>query len=130
MSLSYPHATQPVAPMPAAIRPAQRRTLRAMHHAVCEIVRQDGPDLSQRQLAVLMTLALSDGPHTVRGLAGALNVSKPAITRAMDRLTELGLAKRKEDPRDRRSPLLIIQPGGHLLLRKIDAALVEASVAP
>jgi len=42
-------------------------------------------------------------PHTVRGLAELLNVSKPAITRALDRLGEFGLARRKTDARDRRS---------------------------
>ena len=42
----------------------------------------------------------------MRGLAAELNVSKPAITRALDRLGELGLARRKVDPMDRRSVLV------------------------
>ena len=37
---------------------------------------------------------------------GLGSVSKPAITRSLDRLTELGLAKRGPDPRDRRSVLV------------------------
>jgi DNA-binding MarR family transcriptional regulator len=40
------------------------------------------------------------------GLAARLEVSKPAITRSLDRLAELGLAKRAPDPRDRRSVLV------------------------
>ena len=43
--------------------------------------------------------------QTVRGLAAKLNVSKPAITRALDRLAELDLVRRKTDPLYRRSVL-------------------------
>ncbi len=71
--------------------------------AILESVRRDSPDLSARQMAVLMTVYLSPPPHTVRGLAEQLNVSKPAITRALDRLSELGMVKRKPDDNDRRS---------------------------
>jgi predicted transcriptional regulator len=37
---------------------------------------------------------LDEGPHTVRGLAATLEISKPAITRSLDRLVELNLARR------------------------------------
>ena len=43
-------------------------------------VRRDAPDLSARQMAVLLTVYMTAQPHTVRGLAEVLNVSKPAIT--------------------------------------------------
>ena len=69
-------------------------------------VRRDGPDLSARQFGVFLITYIEEGPHTVRGLAARLSVSKPAITRSLDRLTELGLAKRGPDPRDRRSVLV------------------------
>ena len=50
------------------------------------MVRGDNPDLTARQLGVLITCYTQDGQHTVRGLAEEFNVSKPAITRALDRL--------------------------------------------
>ncbi len=74
--------------------------------ALLDSVRRDGPDLSARQMAVLLTVYLTDPPHTVRGLADQLNVSKPAITRALDRLGGLGFARRKTDDNDRRSVLV------------------------
>ena len=74
-----------------------------LRDTVVTLVRRDGPDLSSRQLGVFLTVYLGPGPHTVRGLAQALNVSKPAITRALDRLGELDLARRKLDMMDRRS---------------------------
>jgi DNA-binding MarR family transcriptional regulator len=74
--------------------------------AISESVRRDGPDLSARQMAILMTIYLGDPPHTVRALSETLNIAKPAVTRALDRLSELGLVRRKPDENDRRSVLL------------------------
>ena len=39
----------------------------------------------------------------MRGLAERLDVAKPAVTRAIDRLEAFDLARRAPDPRDRRS---------------------------
>jgi DNA-binding MarR family transcriptional regulator len=80
--------------------------LEILRDTIIGTVRRDGPDLSARQLGILLISYVEDGPHTVRGLAARLEVSKPAITRSLDRLTELGLAKRAPDPRDRRSVLV------------------------
>jgi len=74
-----------------------------LRHTIVDLVRGDGPDLSARQFAVFLVCYLEKGPHTVRGLAADLNVSRPVITRALDRLGTLGLAKRAQDPRDHRS---------------------------
>ena len=66
--------------------------------AIVELVRRDGPDLSARQLGVFLTCYLETEAQTVRGLAAKLGVSKPAITRALDRLSEFDLVRRKTDP--------------------------------
>jgi DNA-binding MarR family transcriptional regulator len=73
---------------------------------VLATVRQDGPDLTQRQMAVLLTVYLNNPPHTVRGLAEILGASKPAITRALDTLGQKGLLKRKRDETDKRNVLV------------------------
>lgn len=110
-------------PVPRMLVPSP--ALQSLRHAVTDMVRSDGPDLSQRQLAVLMTVGLTPAPHTVRGLAEKLNVSKPAITRAVDRLEELQLVSRKTEPQDRRSVLMTARPDGLRLLAEIDRALRE-----
>ncbi|MGE0044632.1 MAG: MarR family transcriptional regulator [Hyphomonadaceae bacterium] len=69
-------------------------------------VRGDEPDLTARQLAVLMTVHLGAPPHTVRGLAAALKVGKPAITRALDTLSRYELVTRRRDPEDGRNVLV------------------------
>lgn len=69
-----------------------------------EFVRQgeDASDLSARQTAVLLHIYLSQPPHTIKGLASQLNIAKPAITRAVDKLSALGFVKRQTDEKDRR----------------------------
>jgi DNA-binding MarR family transcriptional regulator len=97
-----------------------------LRDTIVALVRRDGPDLSARQLAVFLTVYLQDDPHTVRGLAAELNVSKPAITRALDRLGELDLARRKVDPADRRSVLVQRTLKGSAFLRDLRAIMADA----
>lgn len=98
-----------------------------LRETVVALVRRDGPDLSARQLGVFLTCYLQDGAHTVRGLAAELDVSKPAITRALDRLGELDLARRKVDPADRRSVIVQRTLKGAAFLRDLRAVMSEAS---
>jgi len=69
---------------------------------------------------------LNEGGHTVRGLAQDLNVSKPAITRALDRLTELDFVRRKVDPADRRSVLVQRTVKGAAFLRETRHIMTDA----
>jgi DNA-binding MarR family transcriptional regulator len=96
--------------------------------AMVASVRRDAPDLSARQMAVLLTVYMTGPPHTVRGLAEVLNVSKPAITRAIDRLGEFGLARRKTDPRDRRSVIVQRTVKGSVYLAEFAEIINEATV--
>jgi DNA-binding MarR family transcriptional regulator len=98
-----------------------------LRDTIVALVRRDGPDLTARQLGVFLTSYLHEGPHTVRGLAADLNVSKPAITRALDRLGELDLARRKVDPMDRRSILVQRTLKGTAFLRDLRSVMAEAS---
>lgn len=102
--------------------------LNIWRRALLATVRQDGPDLSARQFALLLTVYLTPAPHTVRGLAETLNVSKPAITRALDRLASLGYVRRKTDEADRRNVLVQRTVKGSVYLREF-ADLVIASAA-
>lgn len=66
-------------------------------------VRSGQPDLTNRQMALMMLVYLTPGPHTVRGLANVLGVSKPVITRALNTLGSLGYLRRVRDEADRRN---------------------------
>jgi DNA-binding MarR family transcriptional regulator len=87
-------------------------------------VRSDAPDLTARQLAVLMTVRLQPAPHTVRGLASALNVGKPAITRALDTLSRLGFVQRRRDPKDGRNVFVERTEKGDAFLEQLGATIV------
>ena len=102
------------------------QSLHLWQKAIVASVRNDGPDLSARQMALLLTVYLIQQPHTVRGLAASLNVSKPAITRALDRLSELGMIKRKTDETDRRSVLVQRTVKGSVFLREFGEMVVRA----
>ena len=69
-----------------------------LRQTIVALVRRAGPDLSARQLGVFLTCDEKDEAQTVRGLAADLKVSKPAITRALDRLGEFDLVHRKTAP--------------------------------
>ena len=71
--------------------------------AIVNSVRLEAPDLSARQMAILLTVYTTPPPHTVRGLATGLKISKPAVTRALDRLGTLGYIRRSPEDTDKRS---------------------------
>jgi DNA-binding MarR family transcriptional regulator len=90
-------------------------------------VRRDAPDLSAQQMALLLTVYLTPPPHTVRGMAEILNISKPAITRAIDRLIKLELVWRREDKNDRRSVLIHRTVRGSVFLNEIGEIISEVA---
>jgi DNA-binding MarR family transcriptional regulator len=89
-------------------------------------VRNDSPDLTARQLAVLLTVYVTPGPHTVRGLAAGLNVTKPAITRALDRLGQLDMIKRQRDEENKRSVLVQRTVAGSGYLQTLSAQIQKS----
>lgn len=107
----------------------QNQALDLWRIALVNGVRADAPDLSARQMAVLLTVYLTPPPHTVRGLAQTLNISKPAITRALDRLGELGMLKRKVDDADRRSVLVQRTVKGSVFLSDFAVLVIDAAGA-
>ncbi len=75
--------------------------------ALIAYVRSGEPDLTNRQMALLMLVYLTPGPHTVRGLARLLGVSKPVVTRALNTLGSLGYLRRERDQDDRRNVFVV-----------------------
>jgi DNA-binding MarR family transcriptional regulator len=97
-----------------------------LRDTIVPLVRRDGVDLSARQLGVFLTCYLGEGPHTVRGLAHELNVSKPAITRALDQLVEGGYIHHERSEADRRSVLVRLTAKGAAFLREIRHIMTDA----
>ena len=90
-------------------------------------LRRDHPDLTARQFALLLNVYLTPPPHTVRGLARDLAMSKPAVTRALDRLGRHDFVRRKRDEADRRSVLVQRTVKGSVFLREFGDLAAEAA---
>src|SRR2546427_2973029 len=108
--------------MGVEMRPAQ--ALRLLHDFAHALVTGNEPDLSARQLAVLLTIYLDPPPHTVRGLAAKLGVTKPVITRALDSMGKLGLVSRRRDETDRRNVVIQRTVKGALAVERLADLLV------
>lgn len=93
--------------------------LRILYGLNLDLVVSREVDLSSRQLAILLTVYLEQPPHTVRGLAQRLNVTKPVITRALDSMGELDLVARRRDPADRRNVIVQRTVKGSLYLQRL-----------
>jgi DNA-binding MarR family transcriptional regulator len=95
-----------------------------------QALRDDHPDLTARQMALLLHVYLTPPPHTVRGLAVGLNMSKPAVSRALDRLGRLEFVRRKRDEADKRNVLVQRTVKGSVYLREFGdmAARIAAEI--
>jgi DNA-binding MarR family transcriptional regulator len=107
------------------LRPMQG--LRLWHDVTMDLVRDGEQDLSARQTAILLTIYLETPPHTVRGLARKLGVTKPAITRALDTMGKLELVTRRRDETDRRNVIIQRTVKGALFVERLgDLVLARA----
>ena len=103
--------------------------LSAWMRTLIHYVRSGEPDLTNRQMALLMLIYLTPGPHTVRGIAAALGVSKPVVTRALNTLGSLGYLRRERDQDDRRNIFVVRTKDGTQFLESFKRYL-RASDGP
>ncbi|MEQ9314253.1 MAG: MarR family transcriptional regulator [Henriciella sp.] len=104
----------------------ERKSLDLWRRAVTSYVRTSDGDMSARQQAIFMTVALQPGPHTVRGLAAEMNLAKPAVTRAIDALEKLGYVRRRKDENDLRSIFIERTVEGMAWLRSFSDLIIAA----
>ena len=109
--------------MTIVMRPSQ--SLRLWQQVTLSEVRDDAPDLTMRQAAILLTIYLDPPPHTVRALAARLNVTKPVITRALDTMGALKLVSRHRDELDRRNVLVKRTLEGALYVERLGDVIID-----
>jgi len=115
--------------MAVNLRPSQ--ALRLWQSVALSEVNAGMPDLSHRQLAILLTVYLEPPPHTVRGRSAALGVTKPVVTRALDTMGALKLVSRHRDEEDRRNILVKRTIEGALFLERFgDVIIARAKELP
>jgi DNA-binding MarR family transcriptional regulator len=108
--------------MAVELRPSQ--ALKLLQDFTFTLVTDGEPDLSARQLAILLAIYLEPPPHTVRGLAARLKVTKPVITRALDSMGKRGLVARRRDEADRRNVVIQRTPKGALAVERFGDLLI------
>jgi DNA-binding MarR family transcriptional regulator len=109
--------------MSITLRPSQ--ALRLWQKVALDQVLTAAPDLSHRQMAILLTIYLDPPPHTVRGLAARLGVTKPVITRALDTMGAMKLVSRHRDEADKRNVLVRRTVEGALFVERFGDAIIE-----
>lgn len=115
--------------MAVLLRPSQ--ALRLWQSVLLSEVRDDAPDLTSRQMAILLSVYLDPPPHTVRGLAASLRVTKPVVTRALDAMGALKLVSRHRDEADRRNVLVRRTVEGALYVERFgDIIIAKAGDLP
>ncbi len=82
------------------------RNIALIRGTMLELVRRDGRDLTARQLTALLSIYLENEVHSVSSVAKLLNISRPGVTRILDRLVDANLVSRAEDASDRRRVLV------------------------
>jgi DNA-binding MarR family transcriptional regulator len=82
-------------------------------------------ELSFTQIKALCAMDVDDEDRSVKALADSMQVSLPAMSRAIDGLYERGLVDRQEDPVDRRMKRLRLTESG----RAITSSLNETRLA-
>ena len=94
-----------------------------LHDITLAMVRETKPDgmadFTHRQLAILLTVYLERPPHTVRGLAQKLGVTKPVITRALDAMGKQAIIARRRDETDMRNVIIQRTVKGALYVEKL-----------
>ena len=106
---------------------SEREGLELWRRSVTASVRSDAPDLTARQQAILMTVAMVRGPHTVRALAEHLQIAKPAVTRALDALERLDFVRRVKDESDLRNIFIERTQAGMTYLRSFSRLILAAA---
>lgn len=95
------------------------QALKLWHATSVAMVQDETRDLTQRQMAILLVVYLEPPPHTVRGIAQYLGVTKPVITRALDTMGRMNLLERRRDPEDLRNVLIRRTVEGALYLERL-----------
>jgi len=115
--------------MAVSLRPIQ--ALRLWQQVALSEVQAGQPDLTMRQAVILLTIYLEAPPHTVRGLAARLNVTKPVITRALDTMGGMKLLSRHRDEADKRNVLVKRTVEGALFVERFgDVIIAKAAELP
>lgn len=89
--------------------------------ALAGMVRRDVQDMTLRQLSTLLDIAASPG-RSCLDVAKSLEMSKPSVTRACDKMVSIGWINRVTSADDRRRVSLTVTKAGKAFVAGIGRA--------
>jgi DNA-binding MarR family transcriptional regulator len=103
------------------------RYLGLIRGALLDLVRRDGRDLTTRQLTTLLAVYLQDEVYSVGTLTKMLNITRPGMTRILDRLVEANLVSRAGNTEDRRLVLVHRTTEGARYVEELGSVAVQVA---
>ncbi len=108
-----------IATLPRAAADHGEGNLDRLRRAIHALAPEESRDLTLRQIAALLLIHDGGAPRTACALAAELGIPRPAMTRALDRLGALDLARREPDPACRRNVLVRATAHGEAFLASL-----------
>ena len=87
----------------------------------------DNADLTNRQMAILLTIYDGKDEYSIKKLTEELHLTKPTISRAVERLLELDLVSKRTNPKDRRRVIVEKTFDGNVFIETLTKYLKEAN---
>jgi DNA-binding MarR family transcriptional regulator len=106
--------------MPDDVLENRNRQLEQLRQVFVSNVRDDGPDLSMRQLAIFLLAHYLEEEIGIRELTVILRIPKPAVVRGVSRLERLKLVNRRQSVEDRRTITIHLTARGRMQVRQIE----------
>lgn len=85
------------------------------------------PSLTPPQVEMIIAIH-SQGSMSVKQLAQVLCVKAPSVSTRVERLVEMGLLTREENPADRREVLVKVSPKESALIKELEKRKLQAGV--
>lgn len=111
--------------MPKRASTKATRALMMWRGITAEALEHFPADFSMRHVAILLSVYLEPEAMSLKSLADRLDISKPAVCRALDALEAGQLLARVRDKRDRRNIFLRRTPKGHRALKKFSEVILR-----
>ncbi len=86
---------------------------------------ESSADLTLAQMKAVMA-TWEKGSATIKDLAEDLDVSPPSASAMVDRLVELGVLTREQDPNDRRKVVVRVAPSAMETIQRVEERIVES----
>lgn len=99
--------------------------LQFWHESLVQSLHSLPLDLSSRQMAIILHVYISESLHSVKSIYEELDISKPAICRALDVLEQHKLIKRQRDKDDKRNVYIHRTTKGSVYLSEFSDIVIK-----